>query len=223
MNISSSEQSSLVLAAQNGDRRAINKLLAFCERDIRAIVSKMKCGRAQREDLAQEARIAIVRSAIPKFDPTAGKEFRFYAAWWVRTEVRRKHNVGSSVVSRNVRTLAESDVSLDAQYGDEDGDSFLATFVDDAPSPEEALLQADEDAQVQRALESAVTKLLKRKNAQFDKAALCRDVLYSRILAATPTKLDDLAVKHNVARETVRKLEVLIKDEAQEALALAVA
>jgi RNA polymerase sigma factor (sigma-70 family) len=202
------EQNDLAIRAKAGDRKAVSDVLAFCERDVLAIVGKWRCTEAEREDLAQVARLAILESAIPSFNPTKGYQFRFWAAQWARTEVKRSRNTNSSVVVVNVRT-ASSDVSLDAPVG-EDGRDWSDMLPDDAPTPEDIALSYDNTDRVRQAMERIIASLHADASKKYDKLALCRDLVYNRLLSERPMKLDALALRYGVARETVRKLESVI-------------
>lgn len=202
------EQNALVARAQAGDRKATADLLAFVERDIQAIVAKMVSTPEDRRDLAQVARMAVLESAIPKF-VNRGLQFRFYAALWARTEVKRSRNINSSVVPINIRTFA-SDLSLDAPMKDESDDTWGSVMEAEGPTPEEAYASCEDSERVRHAMERIISKLHVNANAKYDKRALCRDLVYNRLLSDTPVGLDVIAKRFNVARETVRKDEMLV-------------
>lgn len=216
-NLTPEEQNALAVRAQAGDKRAISALLEFCERDIHAIVGKAKCTKTEREDLAQVARLTILESAIPTFNPAAGLQFRFYAAQWVRTEVKRSRNLTSSVVVRNVRTRS-SDLSLDIPVDEMSGETHSDLLESNEPSPEDVLIEADRDTRLRQVLEVIVEGLKADASARYDKVALCRDLLYNRILSNDPMGLDSLSKRYGIGRETVRKVECLILERTRTAI-----
>lgn len=192
------EQNDLAVRAKAGDRKATADLLAFCERDVLAIVSKWRCSEAEREDLAQVARIAILESAIPGFNPGKGYQFRFYAALWARTEVKRARNVGSSVVVVNVRT-GGMDLSLDAPVSHEDDGGTLGDALEDVtPSPEDYAIEGDTSDRVRQAMERIISSLHHDASRKYDRIALCRDLVYNRLLSERPMNLDALSCRSAV-------------------------
>jgi RNA polymerase sigma factor (sigma-70 family) len=202
------EQNDLAVRAKAGDRKAVAALLAFCERDVLAIVSKWRCSEAEREDLAQVARMAILESAIPGFNPNKGYQFRFYAALWARTEVKRSKNTNSSVVVKNVRT-STTDVSMDAALG-ADGMDWGEMLPDEGPTPEDIAIADSNSDRVRHAMERIISSLREDADRKYDRIALCRDIVYNRLLSEKPVRLDALALRYGVARETIRKQEQLL-------------
>lgn len=219
LTLNAQQQSDLAIRAKASDQRATAKLIKFCDRDILAIVNKVKCSAADRDDLIQEARIVVLK-AIQKFDPSAGKQFRYYTAEWVREEVRRAANTLSSVVVRNVRTRG-TDVSLDEPTGDKRGGGEQTLF-DVIPSeeqgPEASAVESNNAEQVRQAMENIVRQLARKASARYDRAGLCRDLVYNRLLSERPLKLDVFAKRWSVARQTVSNLETYILTRAQRAL-----
>jgi len=51
-----------------------------------------------RDDMAQEARIAVYNTAAQKFDPNRGTSFKTYAATWIRSAAKRYYRYNCSVV-----------------------------------------------------------------------------------------------------------------------------
>lgn len=236
--LSPEQQAALVAQAKTNNPRAQRELLAYCERDIRAIVAKVKCAAADREDLAQVARIAIMK-AVQTFDAQAGMQFRFYAAQWAREDVRREAVKLPSVVARGVRHRRLQDVSLDAPTSGEESDdlSLLDVLESEAPSPEDSVITDSEAERLRQVLERVIQRLKEDAERRYQAAArrlakeagesydaildklmarvhtkhlLCRDVVYSRLLSHDPVKLETLSQRYGVARETVRKVEVAI-------------
>ena len=214
------EQSTLVAQAKAGDRRAQEALLRSCERDIQGMVGKMKCSSADKEDLAQVARIAILK-AVQTFDAGAGKQFRFYAAQWAGAEVRRAANTLSSVVVRNVRTRG-SDLWLDAPVrvdsGEAEETSYLELMESAAATPEDSAIEDSEADRLRRVLERVISKMQAQAESKYDRLALARDLVYDRLLSHDPVSLETLSHRYGVVRETVRKLETTIVEMARAAL-----
>jgi RNA polymerase sigma-32 factor len=95
-------------------------------------------------------------------------------------------------VSLNVSTLEDSD---SATWQDQ--------LVDEAPSQESNLVEAEETRNRRKALAQALTQLNDRE----------RQILEARRLAEQPRKLEDLAVELGVSPERVRQLEVRAFDK----------
>lgn len=214
------EQSTLVAQAKAGDRRATEALLRYCERDVQGMVGKMKCPSADRDDLAQVARMAVLKS-IQTFDSDAGMQFRFYAAQWAREDVRRQATTLSSVVVRNVRTRG-SDLYLDAPVhtptGDIEETTYLDTMASEEPTPEFTVVAEDESERLRQVLESIIKRLKTQAESKYDRLGLARDLVYNRLLSHDPVNLSTLSTRYGVARETVRKLEIVILNMLKVAL-----
>lgn len=211
------EQNDLAVRAKAGDRKAVADLLAFCERDVLAIVAKWRCSEAEREDLAQVARMAILESAIRTFNPTKGYQFRFWAAQWARTEVKRARNIGSSMVVVNVRT-AGADVSLDAPTVDGEAPRWNDMLEDETPGPEEYAIAGSNTERVREVMERIISTLRTDADKQYDRVALCRDLVYKRLLAETPVTLATVADWHGLSRQACRNIELTILKRARAAL-----
>lgn len=216
MILSSAEQSDLVAQAKSGDQRASAELLKFMERDIQGMTRKEKCSSADREDLAQIARIAILK-AVQTFNPDAGKQFRFYSADWAREDVRRHATVLSSIVVRNVHTKG-ADTYMDAPIAGAMEGCYQDLMESPNPNPEEQLSSHYEAARLRQVLESIIARLKAQDSAKYNRNALARSLVYDRLLAPEPMNLGDIAHSYGVARETVRKLEVAILAMARKVL-----
>ena len=211
MTLTHEEQSALVAQAKTGDRLAQETLLRFCERDIQGMLRKAKCSAADKEDLAQTARL-VVWKAIQTFNPTAGKQFRFYAAEWAREDMRRMANKLSTMVVRNVHTRG-CDVHLDAPVSRGEGDeseTYMDTMSDSSTSPEDTAVECDEAERLRCVLESVIEQMKVQVSTKYDRSGLTRNLVYDRLLAHDPVKLDSLSERFGVSRETVRKLENVI-------------
>jgi RNA polymerase sigma factor (sigma-70 family) len=218
--LTAEQQAALAARAKSGDKKATSALLAFCERDIVAIVRHLKCGAGDVEDVQQVARMTVLK-AIQKFDANAGMQFRFYAAKWAKEDARRHVNSLSSIVRHNVHTRSR-DVSLDAHTyrpdEHEDGEPMLDRLESDLPSPEKEMVLDCEAQQLRIALTNIVRRLNNKTRRKYDRQAMAHDLVFKRMLSSDPLSFDDLAAAHKVARETVRKLEVAILKLAKCAL-----
>lgn len=217
MNLSPTEQADLVATVKGGDQKAARELLAFVERDIQGMLRKEKCSAADKQDLAQVGRMAVLK-AVQTFDGDAGKQFRFYAAEWAREDIRRHATVLSSIVVRNVHTRG-SDIYLDAPTKVVGREScYLETLDSGAPSAEELLAEFDEGERLRQVLESIIRRMRQQAEAKYDRLGLARSLVYDRLLSHDPVKLGTLAERFGVVRETARKLERAILAKAQTAL-----
>jgi len=211
------DQNRLACAAKAGNKRAVEALIKYCERDIAAIVAKTKCPSSEREDLAQVGRMTIIRDVIPNFNPAKGLQFRFYAAQWVRTYIQRYRCAGSSCVVRNVRTKAQADVSIDDTSSD-GARSYFESTTSPEDTPEDAAIKQDRAAHLRRTLCGVIDRLTKGHRSRYD-ANLCREVVYGRLLSYNPTDLGILSTKYGVSRSTVQNIEKVIITKTTRALA----
>lgn len=203
------EQNALHAEYLKGSTKARDALLAMCERDINGMVRKLKAPRHLVADMLQEARVAILASALPKFKASQGLQFRFYAALWAREAIRRCAVTNSSMVKSHKRGRG-GDLSLNAPVSDEHDSDEHINYLESDVDLEAQAIAAQEAAVLRLVMERVISRLKSTGSGQFDKRALCRDVVYSRLLAHEPANLEDVANRHGVARETVRKAEEAI-------------
>jgi RNA polymerase sigma-32 factor len=100
------------------------------------------------------------------------------------------------VVEMN-RRLAGGDWALNAKAGGEDQVEFQDLLVDEAPSPEDNVAEADELAKRRVLLTRAIEKLDERE----------RHIVAQRTLSEEPMTLDRLSKHFGISRERVRQLE----------------
>ena len=112
----------------------------------------------------------------------------------------------ADVIEMN-RRLAGGDHSLDAPVEGGEGDR-LALLVDDRPSPEAMVAEADEAAKRRRLLDGALKVLDERE----------RRILFERRLSDEPLTLEALSQQLRVSRERVRQLEVRAFRKLQRAI-----
>jgi RNA polymerase sigma-32 factor len=108
------------------------------------------------------------------------------------------------VVEMNQR-LAGADSSLNATMRDDGETEWLDRLVDEAPSQETVLAEADETAERRRLLAGAMAALSERE----------RQILIDRRLREVPLTLDDLSRRFNVSRERIRQIEVRAVEKLQ--------
>lgn len=96
--MSREEEVKTALAARNGDRKAIDRLVACNQRFVIKIANAMIGRGVDLEDLVQEGNLGLIR-AIQSFDPTRGFKLITYAAAWITQYMRNRiFNSGVSVV-----------------------------------------------------------------------------------------------------------------------------
>lgn len=87
--------------------------------------------------------------------------------------------------------------SLDAEYGDDDGQTMLETLADDRLNQEEILGELQEDRLLQRQVAQALTVLNEKE----------RFVIDQRVSAEHPLTLQEIADHFSISRERVRQIE----------------
>lgn len=218
-NLTATQQADLARRAKLGDRSAIVELLRFCERDIAAIVRRVKCSAADKEDLAQTARMTVLK-AVRTFDGGAGLQFRFYVARWLKTEVYRVARHLSSMVDNS--DASYPDLSLDdpTQTLREHSRhrTYAETLVSPSASPEENAVDKVEATRLREVLENVARSFRRRSRTGFNHAKLAHDIVHERLLSYTPVQLDKLSTRHNISRESVRKYEHAILASARKRL-----
>jgi RNA polymerase sigma-32 factor len=113
----------------------------------------------------------------------------------------------AEVVSMNGR-LAGADLSLNVPVGTE-GDSELQDWlVDERPTPEDALAEAEERHHRRRLLKSALGMLQERE----------RHILVERRLKEPPATLNELSRRYDVSAERVRQIELAAYERLKSAI-----
>jgi RNA polymerase sigma factor (sigma-70 family) len=89
------------------------------------------------EDLIQEGVISLIKSAIPKFDPSVNVKFRTYATYWIRERMQRclRVNFPITLSRKELSRRKENDEDflkfVNISYGDDEGGIDLDAYVCD--------------------------------------------------------------------------------------------
>ena len=113
----------------------------------------------------------------------------------------------NDVVEMN-RRMSAADGSLNVTMTDDGETEWLDRLVDEGPSQESTLAEADEMAQRRKLLGEAMTRLNERE----------REILRERRLRDEPLTLEDLSRRFHVSRERIRQLEVRAVDKLTTAM-----
>jgi RNA polymerase sigma factor (sigma-70 family) len=202
------EQNALHAKYKAGDIKARDALLAMCERDIKAMVRKVRAPKHLVEDMLQDARVAVLAKALPKFQPSQGLQFRFYAALWAREAIKRCVVTNASVVLSHKR--GRQDLSLNAPVDAEEPEDEHIDHLDAGVDIETEAIRAQEARVLRMVMERVISRLKARENQAYDRKALCRAIVHNRLLSHDPATLDDVGRSVGASRETVRKTEVAI-------------
>jgi len=111
------------------------------------------------------------------------------------------------VVEMN-RRMSGADGSLNETVLEDGEIEWLDRLVDERPSQEAVLAEADEMAQRRKLLEEAMARLNARE----------REILVERRLRDEPLTLEDLSRRFHVSRERIRQLEVRAVDKLRKAM-----
>jgi RNA polymerase sigma-32 factor len=113
----------------------------------------------------------------------------------------------NDVVEMN-RRMSAADGSLNVTMTEDGETEWLDRLVDERPSQESTLAEADEMAQRRKLLGEAMTRLNERE----------REILRDRCLRDEPLTLEDLSRRFHVSRERIRQLEVRAVDKLTTAM-----
>jgi len=113
----------------------------------------------------------------------------------------------NDVVEMN-RRMSAADGSLNVTMTEDGETEWLDRLVDERPSQESTLAEADEMAQRRKLLGEAMTRLNERE----------REILRDRRLRDEPLTLEDLSRRFHVSRERIRQLEVRAVDKLTTAM-----
>lgn len=118
-------------------------------------------------------------------------------------------NVSSDEIVKMNRRLSSRDLSLNAPLTNtEEGIEFQDTLIDERPSPENQVADAEEFTYRRAILEDAMAVLPERE----------RHIFIERRLKEDPVTLETLGKEYGISRERVRQLEVRAFDKVQNAV-----
>lgn len=123
-------------------------------------------------------------------------------------------NVSSDEILKMNRRLSSRDLSLNAPLtNSEEGIEFQDTLIDERPSPENQVADAEEFTYRRAILEDAMAALPERE----------RHIFIERRLKDDPVTLENLGKEYGISRERVRQLEMRAFDKVQNAVTAAIA
>ena len=123
-------------------------------------------------------------------------------------------NVSSDEIVKMNRRLSSRDLSLNAPLtNSEEGIEFQDTLVDQRPSPETQVADAEEFTHRRAILEDAMAVLPERE----------RQIFIERRLKEDPVTLETLGKEYGISRERVRQLEMRAFEKVQNAVTVAIA
>lgn len=211
------EEKEVIAAWQDqGDRKALDRLVRSHARLAFAIAARYAKNPAHVEDLASAGMQGLLRAA-DRFDRNAGTRFSTYAKWWVKTFVSNEVSQVSLVVDVPSRTFIDAKmgrlegekadkahmavyggVDLNAPLGDEGDLSAMDRLECPRPSPEMSVNKRRREDTFAKAIEQAIEVLGNRE----------REIVYRRRLKDPPDTLECIADDLQVTRERVRQIEV---------------
>jgi RNA polymerase sigma-32 factor len=112
-------------------------------------------------------------------------------------DIARELDVTEDAVVEMTQRMGGRDTSLDVELTEGEGYTLLSTLKDDGDNQEELLL-AHEEQQLNTQKTSAALSVLKPRE---------RHIIEQRILAETPSTLQELANEYGISRERVRQIE----------------
>lgn len=123
-------------------------------------------------------------------------------------------NVSSKEITNMNQRLSTRDLSLNAPLSqDEEGAEFQDSLVDNGPSPESLVANAEELGHHSAILREAMESLPERE----------RNILSERRLKDDPVTLEELGKEYGISRERVRQLEVRAFEKVQKAVTAVIA
>jgi RNA polymerase sigma-32 factor len=112
-------------------------------------------------------------------------------------DIARELDVKEDVVVEMSQRMGSRDSSLDVELTEGEGYTLLSTLKDESESQEELLLAHEEQQLNSQRTAAALAELKPRE----------RHIIEQRILADTPSTLQDLADEFGISRERVRQVE----------------
>ena len=136
-----------------------------------------------------------------------GRDFVDLSPEAVRTIAAELEVPANDVVDMN-RRMSGADVSLNAATTEDGETEWLDRLVDDSPTQDVVLAEAEERSQRQKLLENALVRLDARE----------REIVRERRLRDEPLTLEELSKRFHVSRERVRQLEVRAVEKLKKAM-----
>jgi RNA polymerase sigma-32 factor len=112
-------------------------------------------------------------------------------------EIARELEVNEDVVIEMNQRMGRRDTSLDVELTEGEGYTLLSSLADESQNQEDQLL-AHEDQRLKAQRTSAAMELLNPRE---------RHIIEQRILADSPSTLQDLADEFDISRERIRQIE----------------
>jgi RNA polymerase primary sigma factor len=152
--LSADEERDLALKIQQGDSRALNRLVEANLRFVVSIASQYKGKGLQMDDLVSEGNIGLMKAAT-RFNPDKGTRFVNYAVVHIRQQIEKAidqqtglYQIPKDVQNEAVARQQSHPMSVDAPLGHRTNMSLLSVLVNqDAPFADERIhSEAIEDA-----------------------------------------------------------------------------
>lgn len=106
----------LVLKAQQGDERALEKCYLDNKLLILSLLNRFHFGSADKDDLFQVASIGLIK-AVQNFDPSYNVEFSTYAVPLILGEIRRFfREAGTLKVARSIKELSAKIIAAEEEF-----------------------------------------------------------------------------------------------------------
>jgi len=100
-----------------------------------------------------------------------------------------------------ISRLSSRDQSLNSPVATDSDASFIDFLADSRSNPEDRMLERERGDYVKDQIELALTKLTERE----------RDIARQRLMAESPSTLDELGKKHKISKERVRQIENAVR------------
>jgi len=224
-------------AQQDEDAAAVARLTTSHLRLVAKVARRYSSFGLPMSELIAEGNLGMVR-AVQRFDPDRGFRLSTFAVWWIRAAIQeyilrswslvrtgttrgqkrltpgQVEKIAASlgvpraeVVSMNGR-LSGSDLSLNAPVGTEGDSELQDRLVDERPTPEDSLAEAEERHHRRRLLKAALGTLQERE----------RDILVERRLKERPATLSELSRRYYVSAERIRQIELAAYERLKSAI-----
>lgn len=215
------------------DLEAAEKLVLHNLRFVIKIANQFKGYVSDVEDLHNEGIIGLMK-AIKNFDMSKGIRLVSYAAYWIKEHIAnfvlknyRIFNLGTTKANRklffNQELIGSNEnalklLGISKQQHDNfelcktaqvsvDDDNSVLQVVSGEPTPEEALIDSQENQQIER-LKKAVSELPSRE----------RTIIERRFLSETPATFQELGDEFGVSLQRIKQIEDKVIKELKDKL-----